>query len=156
MNHNTLHVFPFRMCDVHKPNLDKRPFGFPFDRKIRMSTNDFYKLRHYFMLLREAFIIDEKPSMIKVRGSGQGGDPPFIKVKNNLKHFLDNLKVFQLQFFFDEARSRPPPRCLLTNVNKKMVFFIEGFHYGAYKSSNLSVPSSQPHPKTNNTFFNTL
>ena len=84
MNHNTLHVFPFRMCDVHKPNLDKRPFGFPFDRKIRMSTNDFYKLRHYFMLLREAFIIDEKPSMMKVRGSGQGGDPPFIKVKNNI------------------------------------------------------------------------
>ena len=29
-------------------------------------------------------------------------------------------------FFIDEARSRPPP-CLLTNVNKKMVFFIEGF-----------------------------
>ena len=29
-------------------------------------------------------------------------------------------------FFIDEARSRPPPR-LLTNVNKKMVFFIEGF-----------------------------
>ena len=29
-------------------------------------------------------------------------------------------------FFIDEARSRPPPR-LLTNVNKKMFFFIEGF-----------------------------
>ena len=29
-------------------------------------------------------------------------------------------------FFIDEACSRPPPR-LLTNVNKKMVFFIEGF-----------------------------
>ena len=38
-------VFPFRMCDVHKPTLDKRPFGFPFDRKIELSTNDFYKLR---------------------------------------------------------------------------------------------------------------
>ena len=32
-------------------------------------------------------------------------------------------------FFIDEARSRPPP-CLLTNVNKKMVFFIEGFPKG--------------------------
>ena len=31
-------------------------------------------------------------------------------------------------FFIDEARSRPPPR-LLTNVNKKMFFFIEGFPY---------------------------
>ena len=29
-------------------------------------------------------------------------------------------------FFIDEARSWPPPR-LLTNVNKKMFFFIEGF-----------------------------
>ena len=29
-------------------------------------------------------------------------------------------------FFIDKARSRPPPR-LLTNVNKKMVFFNEGF-----------------------------
>ena len=28
-------------------------------------------------------------------------------------------------FFIDEARSRPPR--LLTNVNKKMLFFIEGF-----------------------------
>ena len=28
-------------------------------------------------------------------------------------------------FFIDEARSRPPR--LLTNVNKKMFFFIEGF-----------------------------
>ena len=32
-------------------------------------------------------------------------------------------------FFIDEARSRPPPLRLLTNVNKKMVFFIEGFPY---------------------------
>ena len=31
-------------------------------------------------------------------------------------------------FFIDEARSRPPP-ALLTNVNKKMVFFIESFPY---------------------------
>ena len=31
-------------------------------------------------------------------------------------------------FFIDEARSRPPPP-LFTNVNKKMVFFIEGFPY---------------------------
>ena len=30
-------------------------------------------------------------------------------------------------FFIDEARSRPPVPRLLTNVNKKMVFFIEGF-----------------------------
>ena len=30
-------------------------------------------------------------------------------------------------FFIDEARSRPPR--LLTNVNKKMFFFIEGFPY---------------------------
>ena len=35
-------------------------------------------------------------------------------------------------FFIDEARSRPPPR-LLTNVNKKMVFFIEGFPYNHKK-----------------------
>ena len=34
-------------------------------------------------------------------------------------------------FFIDEARSRPPPR-LLTNVNKKMVFFIEGFPNAKY------------------------
>ena len=32
-------------------------------------------------------------------------------------------------FFIDEARSRPPLPRLLTNVNKKMVFFIEGFPY---------------------------
>ena len=32
-------------------------------------------------------------------------------------------------FFIDEARSRPLPPRLLTNVNKKMVFFIEGFPY---------------------------
>ena len=33
-------------------------------------------------------------------------------------------------FFIDEARSRPPPPPrLLTNVNKKMFFFIEGFPY---------------------------
>ena len=31
-------------------------------------------------------------------------------------------------FFIDEACSRPPLR-LLTNVNKKMFFFIEGFTY---------------------------
>ena len=31
-------------------------------------------------------------------------------------------------FFIDEARSTPPPR-LLTNVNKKMFFFNEGFPY---------------------------
>ena len=31
-------------------------------------------------------------------------------------------------FFIDEARSRPPPSPrLLTNVNKKMFFFNEGF-----------------------------
>ena len=29
-------------------------------------------------------------------------------------------------FLIDEARSRPPP-LILTNVNKTMVFFIEGF-----------------------------
>ena len=34
-------------------------------------------------------------------------------------------------FFIDEARSRPPPPRLLTNVNKKMVFFIEGFPNGS-------------------------
>ena len=39
-------------------------------------------------------------------------------------------------FFIDEARSRPPR--LLTNVNKKMVFFIEGFPYG-----NMSLPTLQ-------------
>ena len=37
-------------------------------------------------------------------------------------------------FFIDEARSRPPPR-LLTNVNKKMVFFIEGFPNAALKNA---------------------
>ena len=31
-------------------------------------------------------------------------------------------------FFIDKARSSPPPR-LLTNVNKKMFFFNEGFPY---------------------------
>ena len=48
-------------------------------------------------------------------------------------------------FFIDEARSRPPP-CLLTNVNKKMVFFIEGFPYwsllvfaGLYKIQGLTL-----------------
>ena len=32
-------------------------------------------------------------------------------------------------FFIDEARSRPPPPRFFANVNKKMVFFIEGFPY---------------------------
>ena len=45
-------------------------------------------------------------------------------------------------FFIDEARSRPtpphPPR-LLTNVNKKMVFFIEGFPKGEVERIN-SIP----------------
>ena len=32
-------------------------------------------------------------------------------------------------FSIDKAHSRPHPPCLLTNVNKKMFFFIEGFPY---------------------------
>ena len=47
-------------------------------------------------------------------------------------------------FFIDEAGSRPPPR-LLTNVNKKMVFFIEGFPYRAFtplQADDTSCPFS--------------
>ena len=39
-------------------------------------------------------------------------------------------------FFIDEARSRNPPP-LLTNVNKKMVFFIEGFPNGTIQMIGL-------------------
>ena len=46
-------------------------------------------------------------------------------------------------FFIDEARSRPPHPALLTNVNKKMVFFIEGFPYhilpSVFKIVSLSI-----------------
>ena len=64
-------------------------------------------------------------------------------------------------FFIDEARSRPPPfPRLLTNVNKKMVFVIEGFpkflceaHRHTLKTENDDKYFVKLHPITINIEF---
>ena len=43
-------LFHFRMCDVKNVTLDKKPFGFPFDRET--DIKNIYTLRYaYFIVL---------------------------------------------------------------------------------------------------------